>query len=708
MKSDLKAALLCTCLMMLPAFAWAAFSPCADLVPVATIGEAPQRLITADDLVRLRDIGPVDVSDARAPMLSISPDGKHVAFQMRRADPVTNDYCLGMFVAPVKSASAIVPVNLGGSLIRGTDTSLGFTGRPDGIATITPKWSPDGVWIAFLRDDDGRTEVWRAQADGSSSSPLTHLGGTIDAFEWTPNGHGIVFRALDRRAVDAAIEAEGRRGYLYDDRYRPIISSKPLPRGEIPSSVRYVEVGTGDVRAASSLETALLAGNVAAGLSGAIVTATDARGNTAWVTLKSADKLFWPTVLNVMTADGRTVTCERPDCDGIIDLWWTSDAKEVVYLRRMGWRLSQTGLFRWRPGKGAPRQVLVTDDALIGCHYADDNLICGREASLQPRRIDSINTQTGVQSVIFDPNPEFASLRLGKVERLKWTNPFGIETFGDLVLPPDYRRGEKLPLVVVGYQSRGFLRGGTGDDYPIQLFAAHKFAVLSFQRPIDYALYHGAKTGDDMARMDRKDSIDWKSVGLALGTGIDILDSRGVIDNKRIGLTGFSNGASAAQYELVNSHRFKAIALSQCCEDTTFPNMLAGPAYAALYQHLGYPALTTDPTDYWNGLSVRHAASRINTPLLIQMADSEYMIALESLTALQERNKPVEMYVFPDEDHVKWQPAHRLATYSRALDWFDFWLNGIEDSDPAKSAQYARWRTMRSQSQQNLGDTPGG
>jgi hypothetical protein len=53
------------------------------------------------------------------------------------------------------------------------------------------------------------------------------------------------------------------------------------------------------------------------------------------------------------------------------------------------------------------------------------------------------------------------------------------------------------------------------------------------------------------------------------------------------------------------------------------------------------------------------------------------------------------MYVYPGEFHTKDQPIHRLAVYERNLDWFDFWLRGVEDPDASKAAQYARWRRMR-------------
>src|SRR3546814_14141800 len=94
--------------------------------------------------------------------------------------------------------------------------------------------------------------------------------------------------------------------------------------------------------------------------------------------------------------------------------------------------------------------------------------------------------------MIFNPNPEFAAIKLGKVERLRWTNDRGLPAWGDLALPPDYDGRTRLPLVIVQYRSRGFLRAGIGDDYPIHLLAAHAFAVLGFQSPplVSYAYPH--------------------------------------------------------------------------------------------------------------------------------------------------------------------------------------------------------------------------
>src|SRR3546814_19693479 len=53
------------------------------------------------------------------------------------------------------------------------------------------------------------------------------------------------------------------------------------------------------------------------------------------------------------------------------------------------------------------------------------------------------------------------------------------------------------------------------------------------------------------------------------------------------------------------------------------------------------------------------------------------------------------MFVYPNEHHIKWQPAHRLAVYERDIDRFAFWFQNVVDPDPAKAAEYDRWKEMR-------------
>jgi TolB protein len=80
-----------------------------------------------------------------------------------------------------------------------------------------PSWSPDGRQIAFMTWRDGRTEIYRMNADGSHQQRLSHTaeGDAIDP-RWSPDGRQIAFVHLPR-GRDAAgpkiicvMDAEGK------------------------------------------------------------------------------------------------------------------------------------------------------------------------------------------------------------------------------------------------------------------------------------------------------------------------------------------------------------------------------------------------------------------------------------------------------------------------------------------------------------------
>jgi dipeptidyl aminopeptidase/acylaminoacyl peptidase len=340
------------------------------------------------------------------------------------------------------------------------------------------------------------------------------------------------------------------------------------------------------------------------------------------------------------------------------------------------------------------RRLYVTDDVLADCSPDGETLVCLREASLQPRRLERLNPKTGARELLFDPNPEFKLLAKGRVERLHWRNSYGLESLGDLVLPVGYRTGKRYPLVVVQYDTRGFLRGGTGDEYPIQAFANRAYAVLSVRRPLPIGIVRGGRTFDEVSRLDLENFSDRRSALSGVEVGVHLLISKGVADPGKIGITGLSDGATQTISELIHSSLFSAAAMSSCCIDTMLPAR-AGPATARMFYTAGFPRMTDRNDTFWRELSLSLNAKRIHTPILLQVSDGEYLAALESYTALREVGAPVDMFVFPDEHHLKWQPAHRLAVYRRSLDWFDYWLRASRSKDPDRQAELLHWDALR-------------
>jgi hypothetical protein len=81
------------------------------------------------------------------------------------------------------------------------------------------------------------------------------------------------------------------------------------------------------------------------------------------------------------------------------------------------------------------------------------------------------------------------------------------------------------------------------------------------------------------------------------------------------------------------------------------------------FEAVGYPRMTEPADAFWNAVSLVRNARSIAVPILLQLSDDEAMSALPTFTALREVDGAIDMFVFPDERHVKWQPAHRLAMY---------------------------------------------
>ncbi len=680
--------------------------PCSNPLPVATAATGTPRSVAPRDLVELRDIGPDQIDDPSAKLFDISPDGQSIAFQMQQGRADANIHCLSLVVVPLHPGGPATVLNQGGQFIKRYFESEGYTlgGILGGIPRETqPLWSPDGQRLAFLRRDNGVTQVWVATLSGSARA-ITQSPVDVDAFAWDPTGKGIVISTRPGLAAfDRDVEAEGKAGYLYDERWVPGGSDHPLPRGIYPTAYSAVDTNTGAVTVATPEQTRLISRADPLRPADSVAFAAAPNGDVAWTAPVEQTDVLPAMGLNIKWG-GQVKHCLDGNCTHIVSLWWAPDGS-LVFLRREGVPTGRMAIYRWRRGAAAPDLVLSTRSYLIGCQMNGGVLYCREDGALQPGRLVSIGVPDGHVSAIYDPNPEFTKLKLGSVERINWTNNIGIETWGDLVLPPDHKPGERLPLIMVQYTSNGFLRGGTGVEFPIQVFAAHGFAVLSIERPTHLGLTKHPKTWDEVNRIDMTDWADRWSVLSGFETAIHLLDKRGLIDPSRVGITGLSDGASSAQFAVVNSQLFRAAAISQCCEEESSPSMLAGPIFSEWHHKMGYPRLTEDGKAFWSSMSLRANAAKIDTPILMQLSDNEYVGALEGYVPLKDLNKPVEMYVFPDENHVKWQPAHRFAAYTRYTDWFDFWLQGKEDPDPAKAAQYKRWEAMRDQQKANAGTT---
>jgi dipeptidyl aminopeptidase/acylaminoacyl peptidase len=674
-----------------PATAQAASANCAErLLP--SHAAVAMRGLDARSLIELRDFGAPASSIGGAPPFSISPDGLFAALILRRANVETDDYCNGVVIVSLRGDTAPWRVDVGGDYIALTHDLRGSAGFNNGAPRmVTPLWSPDGRRLAYLRRDRGVTQAWVVPVGGGAARQVTHFDSDAATLRWSGNDRLMVSTRLGLASANAAIVERGKDGYHFDKSFFPLLDARPHAASAIPIDEVPINLGAGDTApGAVAVSTADSDRPL-----DALLYARSPGGARAWTARADPAAPFADAALHVVR-DGHALACPAEICSArVMGIWWLG-ANDLVFVRAgAGNNGGRDAIYRWRLDRG-PRPVLIhaTVDALIGCQPAGGQLYCAHEAARSPRKLIAIDLQRGKSRTVFEPNSDFPTEGFGTVRRLVWTDAKGVASYGDLVLPPGHRPGQRHPMVVTQYESRGFLRGGTGDDVPIFLLAQAGFAVLSTQRP---GLLPIAQTAHDFATMQHANIAgfaDRHRLASAVEAGVDAAIATGAVDANHLGLTGMSDGAVTAHFILSRPNRFRAAALSSCCDDPGTAMFAAGLGYRDDVLASGYPSPAAPDPSFWRGYSLAATPDAPATPLLIQIADDEYRLALETYGMLQLRHVPVDMFVYPDEHHWKWHPAHRLAVYRRNIAWFDFWLRGMTSSDPAEREDISRWAAM--------------
>lgn len=121
---------------------------------------------------------PLQVEDLLAIKLAgdsqISPDGTRLAYVLQEIDKEKNEYKSSVWLA------------------RQGHSPIQFTG---GSKDSSPRWSPNGKYLAFVSNRSGSNQIWLLPLDGGEARQLTRIKGGAGAPVWSPDGNYIAFTA---------------------------------------------------------------------------------------------------------------------------------------------------------------------------------------------------------------------------------------------------------------------------------------------------------------------------------------------------------------------------------------------------------------------------------------------------------------------------------------------------------------------------------
>jgi dipeptidyl aminopeptidase/acylaminoacyl peptidase len=348
----------------------------------------------------------------------------------------------------------------------------------------------------------------------------------------------------------------------------------------------------------------------------------------------------------------------------------------VVALRRVGVRTVGELLDFWEQGGTLTEDVKLRIDPLttgvqdIHSFDVDEN---GRIVYIASTPTDPsalfVREPSGAVRALYQPNEAFAREHaLGAVEAVRYTSdPYTIQ--GWIVLPPDFKQGEKYPLAV---QIHGGPHLQWSPSYPSMFVESRMLAsqgyVVFFCNPRGSTGY-----GEAFAAANWRDWGDGPMRDIM--RGVDTVISRGYIDESKLCVTGGSYGGYMTAWIIGHTDRFCA-AVSQ----RGVYNLLSVRNTSDVPLFFDFELGLTpwdDAARLWDMSPLAHVRE-INTPLLIEHSENDYRVPVEQAEQLFQSlaimKKQVTLVRYPREGHElsrAGEPKHRIDRLRRIMGWFD-------------------------------------
>ena len=660
-----------------------------------------KRGITAEDYLAFEF-----VSDPR-----ISPDGKLVAYVVTRIDQAQN-----------RRNSAIWMATTDGSL-----APREFTTSPQ--SANSPRWSPDGQWLAFLSSrpvgastgqtaqaEQSRPQIYLLSLHGGEAQRLTNLKNGVSAFQWSPDGSRLVVVSRTGPS-DSRPDSKDRS----DVRHYQDISYKFNDTGWFDD--RRTHLWIVDVKSHSAKQ--ITEGNSwndsdpQWSPDGTRIAFVSNRTGKEYNENRNTD--VW-----VIPAEGGSLTKISDHEEADNSPRWSPDGKTIAFIGAVQER-EHPKIWLAPAGGGAASTLAANGLDLIpsGLDWSNDGRLLYFETGVKgeshlfcvdlaaktvapvtagPRAVRNIDFNWHTNTMVYMVNDFehlddlyladlsgkherklthlneklWSQLETARVERFTYKSADDWEVDGFFVKPLGWQEGKKYPMILS-------IHGGPAGQYGVdwfhefQVYAAKGYAVL-FTNPRGSTGYGQKFERGIVGEWGGKDYID-------VMNGVDAALKRYPwIDVDRLGVTGGSYGGYLTNWIVGHTDRFKAAVTLRSVVSFISDEGTRDGAYGHKTDFGGDLFEKFDL--YWDRSPLKYAKN-VKTPTLILHSDNDFRVPLEQgeqwFRALKHFGVTTEIVMFPRENHNltrTGEPKHLVESMNWQLYWFDRFLNGNASAVP--------------------------
>src|SRR5215831_7243686 len=606
--------------------------------------------------------------------VAISPDAHHVAW-----------------VETVKGGSAIFVSEINGSGPRRI-TAGGHS--ENGVA-----WSPDSKQIAFLSDGvkPGQQQLYIAGAAGAAPRKLTGVSGFLASPGWSPDGKTLAFLLTENaeRAAGPLVAEKAQTGVI-----KEAVTEQRLA---------LIDVAGGKLRQISPADMYVYEYDWSPDGKRFVTTAAHGNGDNNW---------YIAQIYTIPAAGGEMKSIYKPPVDSQIAVpAWSPDGKSVAFISGLmsdepavggdifmlpstggearnitpGMKASASWL-TWLPG-GA--KILFGEEVDGESGIATVDLAGGKIETLAhgPEQLTANGWGTAVslsadgksaavirQSLAHPQEVSAGTLgqwkqitsrnaalkpAWGETKSIHWQND-GFNLQGWLLYPRNFDPSKKYPMVVQvhgGPSSMAHSSWPTERSFGVALSSAGYFVFMPNPRG-SYG------QGEAFTRANVKDFGygDFRDIM----AGVDQALKEAPIDERRLGITGWSYGGYMTMWAVTQTQRLAAA--------------VAGAGLANFQSYYGEnqidqwmipffgASVYDDPQVYAKSSPITFIKTA-KTPTLVLVGDSDGECptpqSYEFWHALKTLGVKTELVVYENEGHMFAKPEHQRDVIERVAAWFD-------------------------------------
>jgi dipeptidyl aminopeptidase/acylaminoacyl peptidase len=633
----------------------------------------------------------------------VSPDGAWVAFVATVPDAKAN-----------KSNSDIWIVPMGGGAPRRLTNRSG--------ADYHPRWSPDGLTIAFVSTRGGSPQIWTIPVNGGEAARLTNVSTGASDPVWSPDGTRIAFysfvypdcpndscnSARETAAGDNPVKAkvldallyrhwdswkDGKRNHLFvaDVATGSFEDITPLKNHDYPpypwgGSADYSFSPDGSEICCVAKETAMEAASTNTDL---FVIDLGARTLKKITTNEAADETpsyspdgryiayraqqvpgfesdRWRLVL-YDRANGRSRVLTESFDRWVTEYAWSPDSKKIYFTAGDS---GHKPLYSLDVSSGAIEKIVAKSNNMTPVVAAGGKtIVFARAGHNFPHSIWAVSRDGTNLRALTDFNKDvFSKIEMNPNEEMTYKGAEGANIQAFIIKPPKFDPARRYPAIMLihGGPQVAFIDSWY-TNWNAQTFAAAGYVIF-------IPNFHGSDGfGQEFVNAI---SGDWGGRCFEdIMKGLDYLASLPYVDPKRIGAAGASYGGYMINWIEGHTDRFACLVSMEGTYSTVSSYGTTEELWFPEWEFGGTPWDRPEVYEKW---SPDRFAKNFKTPCLVVHNELDFRVALgeglQMFTALQRQGVPSRLLYFPDEGHWILRPANNKFYYDQFIGWMDRYL----------------------------------